>query len=490
MKFLLDTNLLIRLEPTAPQAVEAGTQVAIELIRLVSEGGHQPYIHPASLLDLASDRDESRRSLRETLAGKYPELPSPPRVQSQILAELGRPVSGSHDEIDFQLLAAVVGDAVDYFVTDDHPLLRRARRLGLGSRVLSPADALATVRGLSRRFPETPPAVRQLYVHELDEADPIFDSFREDYPGFDHWFRRCKRLHRTSWAIQVAGRLGAVAIVKEESDREHGLPGRLLKVCTFKVSDLARGRRFGELLLKPIFAYAFENAYDHVYLEIFPKYGELVDLLECFGFQILPARTEKGELVLAKSLKFSSRDVEALSALDFHIRFGPRYLRAKDVFCVPIRPEYHDMLFPEFASQHDLFASESPFGNSILKAYLCHAQTRQLTPGSVVLFYQSGGETSVRCLGVVEATLVTALPADLAHFVGQRTVYSLQEIESMCRKQEVLAVLFRQASGVITQPITLDDLMTCGALTAAPQSITRIRAEGLEWIRDQIELSP
>lgn len=464
--------------------------MAIDLVRLIFEGGHQCCIHPASLLDIASDRDEGRRRLREALAGKYPELPSPPRVQSQILRELGRPVSGSHDAIDFQLLAAVLGDAVDYFVTDDHALLRKARRVGIGDRVLFPADTLATLRGLSLRFPETPPAVRQVYAHELNENDPIFESFREDYPDFDDWFRRCKRDHRTSWVIEQAGWLAAVSIIKEEGDREHGLPGRLLKVCSFKVSDLARGRRYGELLLKPIFSYAFGNSYDHVYLTIFPKYAELIDLLEDFGFQILPARTDKGELILAKPLKFGSRDVETLSALDFHIRFGPRYVRAKDVFCVPIRPEYHDMLFPEFAAQQSLFGTRSAFGNSILKAYLCHSQTRQLTPGSVVLFYQSGVEAAVRCLGVVEATLVSTVPVELVHFVGQRTVYSLREIESMCRRREVLAVLFRQASGVITQPITMDDLLTCGALTAAPQSITRIRAEGLGWIRDQIELSP
>ncbi len=490
MKFLVDTNIVIRAEPTSPADVEAGTPIAIEFLRLIAKGSHQAYLHPASLEELRGDREETRRSLRETLVRKYPELPSPPVVPLALEAILGRPDPSSHDRVDHLLLAAVSADAVDYLVTDDHRIVRRARRVDLASRVLTPADAVATLRRLFQTVPTPPPAVAQVYAHELDDADPIFDSFRSDYPDFQLWIRKCKREHRISWIIPAAnGQLAALCIVKAETNREHGLPGRLLKLCSFKVSDDARGFRYGELLLKAVFTFAFENWYDHVYVEVFPKYSELIDLLDTFGFQELPARTLKGEIVLGKPLSFSQREFETLDALQFHIRFGPKYLKAKDVFVVPIRPEYHDMLFPEHAVQPELFGQVRPFGNGILKAYLCHSPSRQLTPGSVLLFYESGGSSQVRCVGVVEETLVASQPDRVARFVGQRTVYSLAEIKAMC-VEPVLAILFRQASGLLNYPLPLRDLLEEGVLTTAPRSITRVKAEGLRWMRDQIELSP
>lgn len=439
--------------------------------------------------ELAGDPDPTRRTLRATLVQRYPELPAPPHLSPDLEALLGRAEPDTNDAIDHLLIAAVDADSVDYLVTDDQGLIRKARRVGLGTRVLTPDDALATLRGLLRQLPATPPAVREVYVHELNEEDPIFDSFRSDYPGFAHWLRKCKREHRRAWIVEAEGSIAGVCIFKEEGDGEHGLPGRLLKLCSFKISDEARGYRFGELLLKPTFAFAFNNSFDHIYVEVFPKYGELIDLLEGFGFAERPARTEKDEVVLSKSLKFSQREYETLDAIEFHTRFGPRFLKTNDAFVVPIRPKYHDLLFPELVRQPELFEGTNPFGNSILKAYLCHSPSRQITPGSALLFYESGGSSTVRCLGVVEETLVSNDPDELARFVGRRTVYSQEEIVQMC-SQPVLAILFRQASQVIAESIHLEQLLAEGVVAGIPRSITRVKEGGLRWLRDQIELSP
>ena len=49
MKFLIDTNILIPAEPTSPQDIEPGTPFVVNLLRLLVEGAHQVYVHPASL---------------------------------------------------------------------------------------------------------------------------------------------------------------------------------------------------------------------------------------------------------------------------------------------------------------------------------------------------------------------------------------------------------------------------------------------------------
>jgi L-amino acid N-acyltransferase YncA len=492
MKFLIDNNIFIPVEPTAPRHLEPGSPVIAELLGLFEQGGHQVYLHPAAQREvLENDRDEGRRALRRILVKKYALLPSPPAVSMALKGVIGDAVGDTNDAVDHLLLAAVDRDAVDYLVTDDVRLLGKAERAGLGRRVLSTADALATVRGLFAKTPAPPPAVEQLLAHELDETDPIFDSFRADYVGFDEWLSRAKRTHRTSWIIRSRGlALAGVSIVKTETDAPYDLRGRVLKICSFKIADAVRGYRYGELLLKTVFGYAFTNSYEHIYVTVFEKYRDLIELFEAFGFRRLPRMTHRGEAVLAKPLVFNEAEYAATSPLEFNVRYGPPHihLHGAPFFIVPIKPHYHRLLFPDAEPQMNFVAGQDPFGNSIRKAYLCHANTRQITPGSVLLFYRSEDEQLVRCVGVAEETLVSQDARNVARFVGQRTVYRYDEIEQMCAKP-VLAILFRHAR-IMKEPVSIQEMHVSAAIKAAPQSIVRVRQEAMEWARCRLGQSP
>ena len=67
MKFLIDTNIFIPLEPTAEADFEAGTSSAFAFVRRAQEAGHQVYVHPASREDIARDRSDARRRPRGRL---------------------------------------------------------------------------------------------------------------------------------------------------------------------------------------------------------------------------------------------------------------------------------------------------------------------------------------------------------------------------------------------------------------------------------------
>lgn len=58
MKFLIDTNVFIPLEPTMLSDVKGGTHKIVELARLLSEAQHQLYVHPAALSDIQRDSSE------------------------------------------------------------------------------------------------------------------------------------------------------------------------------------------------------------------------------------------------------------------------------------------------------------------------------------------------------------------------------------------------------------------------------------------------
>ena len=487
MKFLMDTNILIPAEPTTPDEIDRGHPLTIELLRTLAEGHHQIYIHPASIEDLSHDLNPIRQQTRHRLLRKYLPLLSPPDHTASLNAQLGVPRPGSNDEIDRRLLSAVVGDAVDYLVTEDRDLARDARSIALNARVVGVAEALSIVRALFPVAPLSPPAVRRTLAHDLPVNHPIFDSFLADYPAFEAWLQKAKREHRLTWIVEVPHHpLAGFCIVKAEPDGEHGIAGPALKLCSFKISDQTRGYRFGELLIKTVLDYAFANRYRSAYVTVFSRHSDLVRLFEDFGFTALDALSASGELILWKPLVFDETAYEGSSPLEFHVRFGPRHFKFHDVsfFLVPIQPSYHRLLFPETDPQMSLLPGLHAFGNSIRKAYLSNSITRQLAPGDVVLFYRSEDEQSVRCIGVVEETLVSERPDEIARFVGQRTVYPYDQIAAMCERP-VLAILFRHARSLDHQ-LTLLELIRHGVVQAAPQSITRAREEGTAWIREQL----
>ena len=449
MRFLFDTNIWIPLEPTSIADVVPATPLLAELVRLISESGNRIYLHPASFVDLSHDKNVARRQMRTQLLGKYAGLPDPPPISAALRRLIGSATPGTNDAIDDLLLAAVERDAVDYLVTADAGIHAKARRASLGKRVVVPTEALTIVRNL---FPPTPiivAPVRRAKAHLLDEADSIFDSFRNDYPSFNDWLRKCRQEARDVWMI---GRdqepLSALTILKRELPNEHGLGGPALKICSFKVADHARGFRYGELLLRVVFDEAYRSDVQWLYVTAFEKQTELIRLFNAFGFQQLPMMTHLGEMVLAKPVHPGDAG-RTLAPLDFHVRFGPRYVNAAGVplFVVPIQPKYHSRLFPEVDSQRGLFPGETVYGNSIMKAYLCHAPIRQLQPGHVLLFYRSVSRQA-RAIGVVEETLVAHSAAAISHFVGRRTVYDHETIRQLCARGKVLAILFRQAESL------------------------------------------
>jgi hypothetical protein len=491
MKFLFDTNIWIPLEPTSVDDVAPDTPVLTELVRLIGESGNTTYVHPASFLDLANDTNAVRRHVRTQLLDKYSRLPDAPSVSAVLRAAIGTAPEGSNDFVDDFLLASVERDAVDYLVTADARIHAKARRANLARRVVTAVEALSIVRNLFPPAPVVIPPVRRVKVHALNERDSIFDSFRADYPGFDDWLRRCKLTHRDAWVVggPAQGPL-AFAILKREQPADFGLPSPAMKLCSFKVGDHARGFRYGELLLRAVFEDAYRSDVKSLYATVFDRYQDLIRLFTNFGFdQLSGVTTRLGELVFTKPVHPTGAD-RGLSPLQYHVRFGPRYLRTADArfFVVPIQPEYHRMLFPDLETQGALFPGETTFGNGIAKAYLCHAPIRRLEPGDVLLFYRSVSGHA-RAVGVIEDTLVSRNPEEISRFVGRRTVYDFDAIQAMCAHGDVLAILFRQAES-LSAWLAYHEMVHQGVIVGPPQSIAQVsQTEGVNWLANQLERS-
>lgn len=486
MKFLIDTNVFIPLEPTQSCEVDDRTLRTGELVRLLLTSGSQVYVHPAQRIDIARDNDVARRATHEAMFNKYPVLDDPPRIARQTADVIGHSAQGSNDWVDDMLLAALCSDAVNYLVSEDSGVHRKARKLGKQDRVLSVADAVMVARRLFDRVLPPPPAVVATRAHTLDSSDPIFGSFRQDYPEFDNWLVKAKNEHRLTWLIRAANSgLAAMCIVKPEISETCGLSGKVLKLCSFKVSDACSGYRYGELLLRAVFDHSVENHYDWLVVTVFMRHARTVDLFEDFGFHRQRSRTQLGELVLVKPMA-APRVRPNMAPLEYHIRYGPRAALVANVsaYVVPIQPRFHRLLFPDAERQQDMEAGLRAYGNSIRKAYLCNSVIRVIKPGSNLLFYRSTDIRAITTLGVVEDVLISKRASDIAPFVGKRTVYSYSQIQRMCGTS-VLAILFRHAR-VLSSPISLQELKDHCILKAQPQSISSVPIAATAWVESRI----
>jgi hypothetical protein len=490
MRYLIDTNVLIPLEPTSPEHVEEGTAAATELLRALNELGFQVLVHPASLAELERDSNAERLRVRRLLVNKYAQLEQPPPL-TRLEPLLGVVPRASNDGVDHSLLAAVYFDAVATLVTEDAKLRGKAARLGLADRVLTVRDALGQLTTLLARTAAAPPPPEALHVplHNLDRDDPIFDSLRADYGTmFDPWFARCAQEGRRAFVVPSSLnplRCAGLCVVKNEFDGEYGFGPRALKASTLKVATEFAGNRYGELLLKALFRLSHDLDASHVWLTVFDRHASLVELLGEFGFRRTASRTALDEAVFLKELVPSDNSID-LSALEYHVTFGPPAIRLEDghVFVVPIQPHYHGLLFPDAEPVQPLLVEARPFGCALRKAYLCHSVTRSLQPGDSLLFYRSQHDRGVWTVGVVEDTFVSCDADEIVERVGSRTVYSFDDIRGLAGR-DVLVILFRQ-DRIVTPHISDGELIANGVIRRGPQSIVRAGARTAAWLADRI----
>jgi hypothetical protein len=147
-------------------------------------------------------------------------------------------------------------------------------------------------------------------------------------------------------------------------------------------------------------------------------------------------------------------------------------------------PHFHNTLFPEWerqsATQGELFRPTNTAGNAIRLAYLCHAQTKEMRPGDILVFYRSKDEQAVTSIGVVESYTTLCDADSIASLVKRRTVYSMDEIRGMARKP-TRVMLFRLIRH-LRQPLNLESLLKNAVIRGAPQSITKISNDAFEQL--------
>lgn len=444
LRFLLDTNVLI---PLQDSLVALESSLA-NFMRLVGVGGHQILYHPASEQDIQRDRDQDRRQRTLTRLRQYSVLQAGPPCP------WNTPTMSLNDACDNDILYALERDAVHALVTEDQKLHQKAKVRGLGDRVYFIQSAEDWMRRLHEPAEIRLPNILDVELHTIMEhlCDPFFDSIRDGYDKFDGWFRKKAQEGRRAWIYRSENNndLSAICIYDVQHDEPvtddgYILTGPALKLCTFKVGEAVRGRKIGELFLRAAFRYASNQHCESIFIHAnAQKHTHLIQLLDDFGFH--PFGSYTGDQVYVKNHPVTSPAIQ-MESFEYLKRYYPHYLGGIEIrkFIVPIQPQYHKILFPDYNNPGEALPQDHPHGhvgNAIKLAYLCHTPNKQLRTGDVVLFYRTHDLKALTTLGVVEKFEISTSPDKIARLVSRRTVYSEQEIVKMAER-ETKVILFR-----------------------------------------------
>ncbi len=482
MKILLDTNIIIQRGDD-----KVLDKKISEVARLLGKIKAEVIIHPLMIKEVENDKNEARKKVILSKVGTYALLPSPPVPKDAFMGSLGENLN-DHNRMDGYLLYAVAQNAVTFLLTEDRDLIKKARRMKLDDRVM-PSDEMVLL--LSKLLPSEKiqpslvPSLMDRYAYEIDVGDHIFDSLRDEYgvDSFNNWFKKIQLKQRHCIVYEYPDKtIGAILIIKDENEelKEMTPPfpkERRVKINTFK-ADI-HGQKIGELFLKIAHDYALSNGISELYLTHFTRLDTdlLVDLITSYGFVKLSTQQTNGkqEDVYFKKIFYDPSRHGGISKQDLPRSIYPSIIDGLDIrkFIVPIKPEYYSRLFVDVPKRQTVldehlgrFIVE---GNTILKAYLCHATITKVRPGDIIIFYRSN-DGVLTTIGTVDHVSDETSIDQVLTLVSKRTVYSVEELDALLVRRTKVILFIHNFH--LKHPVHRSELERLGI--SPPQSIIEI----------------
>ena len=497
MRVLLDTNILIHREARTVVRDDIGL-----LFRWLDRLGVDKVIHPDSLAELERHADpDVVRTLRrklESYAVLRTRAPDTAQVRSLRAADVT-----PNDRVDTSLLAELAADRVQYLITEDRRIHRKAARIDADRNVFTIEGFLEKVTAENPELTDYAVlSVRRRLFGELDVSDAFFDSFRVDYPGFDDWFNR--KADETAYVCQSDdGKLMAFLYVKIERKGEDysdvSPPFRAaprLKIGTLKV--VLNGYRLGERFLKIVFDNALQYRVSDVYVTAFgrtPEQRRLVRFLEDWGFHFHGTKGDDGEKVYVRDFLPDVHPSDPRQTYPFISQSARRFI-------VPIYPEYHTELLPDSILRTESpedFVENKPNRNAISKVYVSRSIERDLVSGDVVVFYRTaqggpGHYTSVATtIGVVQEVFDN-IP-DLAGFLTvcrRRSVFSDAELATRWNYKPYNRPFVVNFLHVYSLPrrLNLGKMKELGVLVDAPRGFEKMDNDAFMTLLEKSNADP
>ena len=435
MKALLDTNIIIHREANKIVSQDIGI-----LYRWLDRGQYTKCIHSATIAEVKKNPNKETVDLFLVKLKSYEVIEIPSPLQDKVKTVSEQFDTTDNDKVDTVLLNEVFVGRVDILITEDKKIHKKAQELGIQDKIFT-IDSF-----LEKIFAEHPELVnykvlnvQKLKFGKIDINDTFFNSLKEDYAGFDKWF--IKKYDEEAYITINSnnGMLLSFLYLKVEDENENYSninpqfsSKRRLKIGTFKV--ISNGFRLGERFMKIIFDNALKNHVQEIYVTVYDKRPEqhrLIDLLEQWGFVLWGTKGE-GELVYVRD--FSPQfNIENLKSCFPYISKG------RNVYVVPIYPEYHTELLPDSilnTESPEEFIEDFPHRNCINKVYVSRAMEPYPNIGDILVFYRTGGyyKSVVTTIGeVLEVKSDFLNENDFILYCRKKSVYPEQALRDIWR---------------------------------------------------------
>jgi len=493
MKILLDTNIIIHREASRVINEDIGI-----LFNWIDKLKYEKCIHPVSIQEIQKHKDEKVVKSMEIKVKSYNLLKTESPETAEIIHIRDTFDNNENDSYDTSLLKEVYNNRVDFFISEDRKIHKKADALGISEKVFTIESFLEKVTSENPNLTDYKTlAVKKEYFGNIDVDDSFFDSFKEDYPGFEKWFNR-KADNIAYVCKSESGDILAFLYVKIEdetedySDIKPEFPKKKrLKIGTFKV--VLNGFKLGERFLKIAFDNALKNNVDEIYVTIFPKRtGQilLIKLLMDWGFYKYGEKDNKTE-----NERVYVRDFSPKFDVSDPRKTYPYISKNNNIHIVPIYPEYHTELFPDSILNNespDDFTENEPHRNAIRKVYISRSFNRNLKRGDLIVFYRTKTDgpayyTSVATtIGIVSDVIVNI--RDEEHFIGlcrKRSVFSDKELAKYWNynpKNRPFIVNFYYIYSFPMPRINLKQLKELRIIANAPRGFDPMTKQGFETL--------
>ena len=426
MRILLDTNIVIHREASKVYNQDIGV-----LFNWLDKLKIDKCIHPLTLEEIKSYKDDDVVNTMSIKLENYNVLKTE-SPENEAILRIRQSDKNRNDSIDTSMLKELLNERIDFIITEDKGIHRKAVILGISEKVYKIESFI------SKCIAENPElkdykvlSVKKEYFGNINIVDEFFNSFIEDYSEFKNWFN--KKSDNISYVCNTDNGIKAFLYLKIEDINSESYTDifpnfthkKRLKIGTFKV--ISTGYRLGERFLKIIFDNAIANNVEEIYVTIFDKRDEqqrLINLLEEWGFVLWgDKKTKNGiEKVYVKDFSKKIDEINPQKSYPFVT------LKDNQKFIVPIYPEYHTELFPDSILKNESsndFIENEPHRNALKKVYVSRAYNRNLKKGDLIVFYRTGGHYAgvVSTLGIVESVITEI--RDESHFI------------ELCRKRSV-----------------------------------------------------
>ena len=447
--------------------------------------------------------NEVRRKRARAFANTFVPLPSPDDAFQRICQELRGffpERMDTSDKSDLRQLARAIAADVQFFITRDGPLLKRAEPIyeGFGIRIMRPSDLIIHQDALIRETEYQPArlAGSQVKIERIHSSQSALlqDTFRapqeETKAAFRQRLQPCLAAPHTfeTDVVRSADQPLALIIHGRQNPRELEIP--VFRTVQSSLSPtLAR-----HLVLRSILLSSCEG---RVLTKVTDSYlsDDAIDALQEMGFVFTGEFWIKAGLSIVEPVHELSSRLASLSTdfpqasqyfqqmadtlktihsvgniqtmLRVERSLWPAKLTDIDIpaFVIPIRPEWAMHLFDPYIASQDLFGGEPRLIFNVENVYYRASRPKVLSAPARILWYVSSGRgkyqgtMSIRASSYLDEIVIDK-PKTLFSQFRRLGIYRWDDVFNVAKRrvdQDIMAFRFSNTE-VFSTPINRDDL--------------------------------